>query len=210
MIADMDPILVGAVDAEYKTILGKLNKLEIDALFYPRYNTVALEFKYQLTTYRQFWTQEGRELFIKAVESYNNDYDSRSLNRKLKFSKTRRAYGKFSGDLEWFSGKFSHVSESSPIYEIGYSFQGEKNRETPFLTVSQNSATEKTMASSDNTRINSIAVYLYFIREQAAFLARIFDQTALLSAIEPKKGKVDDYDGYTAGANEAYEEFIPK
>lgn len=203
MVADLDPVSVGIIEAEYKTILGKLNKFEVETIFYPRYNAVVLNFKYQFTTYRQFWTPEGRDLFIKASESYNNDYTLRNLNRKLKFSRTRRTYGKFTGGLEWTHGKYAQTSESSPIFELGYSFQGEKNKETPFLTVTQNSATETSV--SDGSKLDSVHIYMYFTREQAASLARVFDQNSLLGFIESSKPKIDEY----TDTNQDYGEYVP-
>jgi hypothetical protein len=193
MLADMDPISVGTVEAYIdRAFSTSLNKVEMEAVFYPRYNTVALNFRYQATNYCQYWPQEGRELFVKAAESYKADYAAKKLGRK--FSKTRRAYGRFTGKLEWSFTKHSELNVSSPLIDIGYGFRGPKGKETPFLTVSQSSA--KAESPDDSDRIDSIAIYLYFIRDQADSLARIFDQDSLLNFIEAKayeEPKDDDY-----------------
>jgi hypothetical protein len=194
MIADMDPVTVGTIEVEFdRAFSSRLNKIEIEAVFYPRYNTVALNFPYQLTNYRQFWPQDGRELFVKAVESYKADYAARNLGRK--FSKTRRAYGKFKGKLEWFFTKRSEINTSSPVIDLGYSFRGEKGKETPFFTVSQNSAKEESL-QGDGGRLDSVPIYMYFTREQADSLVRIFDQNNLLNFVEASgydEPKDDDY-----------------
>jgi hypothetical protein len=196
MVADQDPVSIGIIEAEFDRILSnRLNMLEIELVFFPRFNTVALDFRYQLTNYRQMWSQEGRELFIKAVESYKADYAARNLGRK--FSRTRRVYGKFTGKLEWSFAKYSETNLSSPVIELGYSFRGEKGKETPFLTVSQNSATEESSLQNGNNKLDSVPIYMYFTREQADELARVFDQESLLSALvfapDFDQPKDDDY-----------------
>jgi hypothetical protein len=196
MIADMDPVTVGTIEAEFdRAFSSKLDKLEIEAVFYPRYNTVALNFRYQLTDYSQFWSQEGRELFIKAVESYKADFAARNLERK--FSKTRRAYGKFTGKLEWSFTKHSELNVSSPLFQLGYSFRGEKGKETPFFTVSQYSAREE---SPEGDRLDSIPIYMYFVIEQADSLVRVFDQNNLLNFIEAER--------YNEPKDDHYEEAV--
>jgi hypothetical protein len=183
MVADLDPLSVGSAEAEFNRLFSsRLDKQEMEVIFYPRYNEVALNFRYQLTNYRQFWSQEGRELFIKALESYKADYAARNLDRKA--SKTRRVYGKFKGKLEWLYTKFSNVNVSYPTVELGYSFQGERGRESPFFTVSQSSAEDASPSQSDESRLGSVPVYLYFTREQAEVLAALFAQDALLGIIE--------------------------
>jgi hypothetical protein len=198
MIADLDPISVGTIEAEFdRAFSSRLDKLEIEANFYPRYNTVALNFRYQLTNYHQSWSQEGRELFIKAVESYKADFARGNLGRK--FSKTRRAYGKFRGKLEWTFSKYSELNVSSPLIELGYRFLGEKGKETPFFAVSQYSAEEESSQES-GTRLDSIPINMYFTREQADSLVRIFDQSSLLNFIEAES--------YNEAKDEGYEEAV--
>jgi hypothetical protein len=183
MLADLDPLPAGMVEAEFDRLFtGRLNKQEIEVVFYPRYDEVALNFRYQLTTYRQFWSREGRELFIRALESYKADYAARSLDRK--FSRTRRAYGRFKGKLEWMYTKHSSLNVSYPVVELGYRFQGERGRESPFFTVSQSSAAEASSPQDDESRLDSVPIHLYFTREQAEALAALFDQDALLGMIE--------------------------
>jgi hypothetical protein len=196
MVAEQDPVSIGVVEAEFDRLLSaRLNKLEMEVVFYPRYNQVALDFRYQLTRYRQFWSQEGRELFIKAVESYKADYASRNLGRK--FSRTRKTYGKFTGKLEWTYSKYSDWSVSSPVIELGYRFRGEKGNETPFFTVSQSSAREESSLRDGSNKLDSVPIYMYFTREQADELARVFNQESLLGALvlspDYDQPKDDDY-----------------
>ncbi|MDR0656978.1 MAG: hypothetical protein LBG22_11745 [Treponema sp.] len=182
MVADQDPVSVGIIDAEFERLFfAKLDKQDVEVFFLPRYNAVALDFRYQLTNYRQIWSREGRELFIKAVESYKADYAARNLDRK--FSKTRRAYGKFKGKLEWSYSKHSESNVSSPVIELGYSFQGEKGKETPFFTVTQKAAREESSRQSDSEKLDSVPIKMFFTREQADELIRVINQESLMSAL---------------------------
>jgi hypothetical protein len=205
MIADLDPLPAGTVEAEFDRLFSsRLDKQEMDVVFYPRYDEVALNFRYQLTSYRQFWSREGRELFIKALESYKADYAARNLDRK--FSKTRRTYGTFRGKLEWTYTKLSNLNVSYPTIELGYSFQGERGRESPFFTVSQGSAEEASASQSDENRLGSVPIYLYFTREQAEALAALFAQDALLGMIEEIETNEprDEYEEYEEYEEAAY------
>jgi hypothetical protein len=196
MVADQDPVSIGIIDAEFERLFfTRLDKRDVEVTFLPRYNAVAFDFTYQLTNYRQMWSQEGRELFIKAVESYKADYASRNLGTK--FSKTRRAYGKFKGKLEWSFSKHSELSTASPVIELGYSFQGEKGKETPFLTVTQNSAREESSLQGDSSKLDSVPIKMFFTREQADELVRVINQENLLSSLvfshDYEEPKDDDY-----------------
>jgi hypothetical protein len=196
MVADQDPVLVGIIDAEFeRPFVTALDKRSVDVAFLPRYNAVALNFRYQLTNYRQIWSREGRDLFIKAVESYKADYAAKNLGRK--FSRTRRAYGKFKGKLEWSYSKYSELSTSSPIIELGYSFQGGKGNEAPFFTISQNSAREESSQQNDGNKLDSIPIKMFFTREQAEKLVRLINQESLMNSLLVSPGyeqpKDDDY-----------------
>jgi hypothetical protein len=197
MLADLDPLPAGTVEAEFdRPFSSRPDKQEMELVFYPRYNEAALNFRYQLTNYRQFWSQEGRELFISALEAYQADYAARSLDRN--FSKTRRAYGKFRGKLEWAYTKHSSLNVSYPTIELGYRFQGERGRESPFFTVSQNSAGEASSPQGDESRLGSVPIRLYFTREQAEVLAALFAQEALLGMIA---------ETYTEEPRDEYQEY---
>ncbi|MDR2259118.1 MAG: hypothetical protein LBE14_08240 [Treponema sp.] len=196
MVADVDPVSVGIIDAEFdRPFSANLDKKEVEVTFLPRYNAVAFDFRYQLTNYRQIWGREGRDLFVKAVETYKADYAAKNLGRK--FSKTRRAYGKFKGKLEWSYSKHSESNTSFPVIELGYSFQGEKGKETPFFTVTQKSAREESSPQGNNNKLDSIPIKMFFTREQADELVRVINQESLMSSLvfspDYDKPKDEDY-----------------
>jgi hypothetical protein len=181
MIADINPVSAGVIEAEFdRAFSSKLAKSEIEAIFYPRSNSVALKFKYQTVTYRQFWDLSARTSFITALEQYKSDYADRNLDRK--YRKTRAIYGKTKGRVEWETFNFTKTHAVTTTYEIGYRFREEK----PFLSVLALSAKEKTSSSDNSKPLDSQQLSIYFTRAQADELANLFDQAALLELINMK------------------------
>jgi hypothetical protein len=179
MVADMDPVSAGTIEVEFDRFFSSnVEKKEIAALFYPRYNTVALEFRYQTIRYRQFWDLGGREKFVQALERYKADYAEKNL--AAKFSRTRTAYGKLKGKIEWETFSITIPGLAYPTIELGYRFRG-KDSGSPYFSVLQQSAKDEYTLNSDNTKPDSLQIITYYTRSQADELARIFDQDFLLS-----------------------------
>jgi hypothetical protein len=200
MIADMDPVSAGTVEAEFDRMFSsKLAKSEIEVIFYPRLNSVALQFKYQTVTYRQFWNLAARMDFISALERYKSDYAGRDLDDK--YRRTRAIYGKTKGRLEWETFKFTKTHVANTMYEIGYRFREEK----PFFATLMLSAREET-ETGDSSPIDSQQIAMYFTRAQADELAALFDQSYLLKLInvEPAQNQ-EEVTGQNSGIE--YEEW---
>jgi hypothetical protein len=196
MVADMDPVSAGTIEAEFDRIFSsKLNKVTIETIFYPRENSVALEFRYELVRYRQFWNEQGRKQFIDALNKYKEDYTSRNL--VTKYGKSRAIYGKVKGKAEWESFKFTTTHKSSPAIELGYRFRND----TPFFAILQRSAKEEGVTSVEAGQ--SLQINMYFTRAQAEDLAKIFEQAYLLgllgrdafpdSTVQPIEDEYNEY-----------------
>jgi len=181
MIANADPVSAGTIEAEFDRILSsKLNKTEIEVTFYPRLNAVALEFKYELTRYRQFWDKAARQQFIAALDLYKADYTERNLNNRYK--KTRAIYGKVKGRTEWETFKYARTRIAYPDIELGYRFIGEM----PFFTTLMRSAKEESDNGDSSQQLESQQIYMYFTRAQADDLVKRFDQSYLMGLLEEK------------------------
>jgi hypothetical protein len=179
MVADMNPVSVGTIEAEFDRMFSsKLRKSAINVIFYPRENTVALEFKYEFVTYRQFWDPAGRLQFAGALEQYKADYAAHNLIDK--YGKTRAAYGKTKGKVEWETFKFTTTYRSFPVLETGYRFR----MKAPYFSVLQHSAPDESGMGGDRGKLESLQINLYFTRAQAEELVRIFDQEHLLSFVD--------------------------
>ena len=195
MVANIDPFSLGSINASLNQILSsKLKETAVEVIFYPRENEVVLEFQDGLTYHRQFWNEPGRELFIKAVSRYKEDF----ANQKLltTFNKSRAAYGKVKGRVEWKPLKFSATYRASPFIEVGYRFVDN----TPYFSTHQLKAKEESDANGRGNITESQQFVMYFSRAQCEELARLFDQAFLLESLPdtiPKEASgTSDRDDY--------------
>jgi hypothetical protein len=175
MVADKDPFSLGTIEASFDMLFSSKVKTnnEVDVVFYPRENKVALEFKYEFISYRQFWNQTARRQFTEALELYKKDFDARKL--VTKYNKSRAVYGKIQGQLEWETFKFTTTYKSSPLLDLGYRFKDG----SPYFTVLQRSAKEETGAIS-GTELESKQISMYYTKNQGDALAKLFNQEFLL------------------------------
>ena len=193
MVANVDPISAGTIEASFdRTFSAALNVAEVEAIFYPRLNSVALQFKHELVTYRQFWDAAARLQFAQSLERYKTDYAARSLVDR--YTRTRAIYGSIRGHLEWQTFSISTIRVGYPTIEIGYCFRND----SPFFTTLMRSAKEVETTGGDN--VESQQISMYFTRAQADELVRFFDQSYLMGLIREQESTetealptVDDY-----------------
>lgn len=202
MVADEDPVPVGTIEAEFNRAFStKVNKKEIAVFFYPRYNAVVLEYRYEFIRYRQFWDAEGRRQFAEALDRYKADYEARNLTAK--FSRSRKIYGTVQGMTEWETSSISFPGRASPVMELGYRFRGE----SPYFSVFQRSAPNE-YDSGDVNNSGSLQIIMYYTRAQAEALIKLFDQEYLMSFLAPARSPeasatpaADDYREYGEAAD---------
>jgi len=178
------PIVIGEVELQIETFLGlgKLKKITVPVTYYAKDDAVCLRYRYNLINFYQFWSRKGRMIYQSALESYNNDYSSRSLFRNDRKSKEK--YGETLGYLVWQQASFLVRAYGNMKVQLGYTF---KDR-SPFFTVYQLDSEYIDEMARDNNRVSDV-VLMYFTRAQAADLAVLFDQDLLdgfsSGAIEP-------------------------
>ena len=179
MVADMDPIPVGTIYAVFDRAIGRgLNTVRGEAFFYPRLNAVALEFRHEFVTFRQFWDETARRHFATALDSYNADFDAQNLITQHR--RTRNVYGSVVGRLEWQTARFTTLHVAYPVIEIGYRFRDN----SPFFTTLMRSAMSEPTHEASSSRAESRQLNMYFTRAQAADLVRVFDQAYLMGMLE--------------------------
>jgi len=179
MIADIAPFSIGSVNVSLEQAFSsKLKEVDVDVVFYPRKNEVALEFRHNLITNRQYWSEAARQQFRAALNSYNEDFDNKRLITD--YRKSRASYGKNAIRFEWETFKYSTRYRSSPSIDLGYRFRDN----AVYFTVLQRSAQEETSASGRKS--DSPQYSIYFTRAQAEDLAKLFDQAYLLESVGSK------------------------
>ncbi len=176
MVANIEPLPAGNITAGYdKSFSSEIDAKDIALVFHPRNNTVVLEFSYQLTKYKQYWSFNDRQLFIEAVDSYLSEFEDRSLVNQA--SKTEKKYGSFRGMAEW--GTMFYNSLSRPQVTLGYVF----NNENPYFIVVQRPAPNERADEMSMPQNNSLGIQFFFTRRQAQKLAELFAQEYLLNLI---------------------------
>jgi len=181
MVANVDPISVGTVDAQFGRFMSsKLKKHDVEVVFYPRLNAVALEFRYELIQHRQFWDLEARKQFTQALEQYKTDYADRKLIDRHR--RTRSVYGKTQIRLEWEAFKYTKTRIAYPIVDIGYRFR----EKMPFFSTVMRTASEAPTEMDNNPRGESAQISMFFTRAQADEVVKLFDQDYLMGLLGPR------------------------
>ena len=198
MVANADPVSAGTTEIQLtKFLSSKLAKVDAEVIFYPRLNAVALEFRYELIRHRQFWDEEGRKQFAKALELYKQDYAARTLVDK--YRRTRAVYGKAQGRVEWEAFKYTKTRVAHPTIEIGYRFMNKM----PFFATLMRPAKVEADASDSSNQGESAQISMFFTRAQADELVKLFDQDYLMGLLgittSPQSGEQEkeaDVDPY--------------
>ena len=178
MVANADPVSAGTIEVQFSRFLSsRVAKAEVEVIFYPRLNAVALSFRHELVRHRQFWDEEGRRQFAESLERYKEDYAERNLIDR--YRKTRATYGKVRGKVEWEAFKYTKTRVAFPVIEIGYRFM----EKMPFFTVFMRSAREEADAADSSTRGESSQISMFFTRAQADELVKLFDQDYLMGLL---------------------------
>jgi hypothetical protein len=183
MLADVEPFSIGSVNASFDKMLSSAVALaDVEVIFYPRKNEVALQFKYNGLQYWQFWNEEGRRRFIDALSRYKEDFANQRLITN--YNRSRAIYGTAGGRCEWKTLSISATYSSLPVIGLGYRFIGN----SPYFTTYQNEAKEETGLNPTGISKSSSFV-MYFNRAQGEDLARLFDQAYLLELLGDKASR---------------------
>ena len=182
MLADVEPFSIGSVNASFEKMFSSdVALVDVEVIFYPRKNEVALAFKYGTLQYWQFWDEGGRKQFIDALSRYKEDFANQRLITNT--NRSRAIYGTAEGRCEWktINLTMSATYCSSPVIGLGYRFIGN----SPYFTTYQNEAKEETgLNPTGVSKSNSFT--MYFNRAQGEDLARLFDQAYLLELLGGK------------------------
>jgi hypothetical protein len=177
MLADVEPFSIGLVNASFDRLFSSdVAQADVEVIFHPRKNEVALRFKHETYQYWQFWDEEGRRQFIETLNRYKEDFANQRL--VTSYSRSRAIYGKAKGRCEWKTLKISGTYRSSPVFEIGYRFK----TGSPYFSTYQTKAKEESGLNPDGIT-ESPQFAMYFNRAQGDDLARLFDQAFLLGLL---------------------------
>jgi len=180
MLADVEPFSIGTVSASFDKIFSSdVATADVEVIFRPRENEVALAFRYETLHFWQFWDEEGRKQFVEALNRYKEDFANQRL--VTSYRKSRAIYGKVNGRFEWKPLSISGIYRSSPVIELGYRFKAG----SPYFSTHQAKAKEE--RGLNPKRIpESRSFAMYFTRAQGEDLVRFFNQAFLLELLGDK------------------------
>jgi hypothetical protein len=182
-------IRAGDMEAHFENIIniGGLRQVGINVDYYSLEDAVCLQYRIDFMTFYQFWSRDGREAFIKALEQYKEDYEQKNLKPKGS-KKTKHQYGKTEGYLIWQAAKYT-VRAFAPVnIELGYFIKNVSKNRASFFTLFQREAVFIDEVSKNEKRqTNNITIYL--TRAQADELAGFFDQDFLRTLVSEKPGQ---------------------
>jgi len=154
-----------------------LTKVEITVIYFPEEDALCLRYRSDFFTYNQFWHANGRDLFLRSLNRYMDEYERRSLvDSNSRASRTR--YGNTEGYLTWQEYSFTRRFSGNMAVDIGYAFR----ERSPYFTVTQRQTSNTGPdrgGSSTGGSTNSQEIAMYFTRAQAQELAAFFDEEVL-------------------------------
>jgi hypothetical protein len=192
-------VSAGKTEAQFDNPIpfSQLRKSEVEIIYFPLEDAACLKYRIDAYTFYQFWDRSGRETLIKAVQSYNEEFEAQKLI-KNRSKTTRNMYGSDQGYLVWQSFSFSVQAKGNMILEVGYYFR----KRAPFFAITQGDVLfESVLLSTKKT--NSGERLMFLTRAQAAEIAAAFDQGYLRSLaphLEPAPPSIErnpvDFDTY--------------
>jgi len=171
-------VSAGKIEAQFNNLfpMPGIKSVNIDVIYFPVENAVCLEYRLNTYSYQQFWHRDGRDAFIKALKSYNEDFDGQKLvNRN---TRTKSRYGIVEECfLKWQQSSRTTQGYGNMNMELGYYFR----EGSPFFAVTQLEAFFDSPTFDDDDDHVSAEIPMFFTRAQAEELAALFSQDYLLS-----------------------------
>lgn len=194
-IADVDPIELSPVTAQFSNFLGTAIEPKVVSVFFvPRSNEVLLEYKVTGNIYKLYLNREARDLIRKAAVQYNADFDAVKLDRDLSYRKSERIYGEAKNcHMEWGLSSFTMNGEAYPKVVAGYRFEGRNPYFVVVVPVTENLGYKEGRSGMQNT----VKQVIYMNKAQALALADVLDENNLLSSLSTVVVPVMNPDGYS-------------
>lgn len=164
---------------------------------------------YFQTMYFNFLFNEGdRELIIKAVDKYLDDFQNKRLIHNN--NKSTKMYGNGKCYAEFGTVKMMMTHEANTTFKTGYRFE----KKSPYFVISVQGAKDEAPNQPEYTVKEFPTVTMYFTRAQAKDFAEKLSQDQLdalqneyLAKISGFQNKIiQEKDDYAATEGDAYEE----
>jgi hypothetical protein len=149
-----------------------MKTVPIDVYYYPYDDVVCLRYRVDLITFYQFWSMANRDVFIRGLRQYKDDFEKQNLSSNVRQS--RMSYGTVLGYAIWETSRISTQGRSYPDIDIGYYVK----QKSSFFSITQREA-ENENPMSKESYAKSMHRVIYFTQAQADRLAALFEQDFL-------------------------------
>ena len=184
---------IGEIEVQFNRVfpLPGIKKIAPKVFYFPVEDAVCLQWRVDFLTYHQFWSHDGRELFLSALNQYKEDFETRSFGRNSR--RAKRQYGVANGYIYWQTHSIAVQAKAGTNVELGYIFVDRM----PYFTANQRQAEYIDPMSLENHR-ELPEMPIYFTRAQADALAELFDPEFLAGIVLTTPSRVmevefDDY-----------------
>jgi hypothetical protein len=172
-------VSAGEFEAQFDKIISiaGLRQVMVKVDYYPLEDAVCLQYKIDFMTYYQYWSRDGREAYLRALERYKEEFDQHLLSLKGG-KKTIRRYGKVDGYLMWQASAYTKRAYGGTEIDLGYDVVTVSKRKAPFFTIFQRETIfEDEMSKNERRTAPNTPIYL--TKEKADELAELFNQELL-------------------------------
>jgi len=179
-------IPAGSFEGQFDKLLGLpgLRQTEITVSYFPVEDAVCLQYRIDFMTYYLFWSREGREAFLSALEKYKDDFTQKNLKSRGNRN-TRRRYGKADCYLIWQAAFFTVRARAQNVTELGYDIKTVSKNKASFFTLYQRESIYQDELLQTERR-NTTNIMIYLTRTKADELAELFKQDYLDSLVPDK------------------------
>jgi hypothetical protein len=179
---DSPKIPVGMTEAQFQHIVdvAGIRTIKVNVDYYPLEDAVCLQYRLDLMNFYMFLDKEGRDLYLKALKQYKEDYDKKALKTKGS-RQTRRQYGNVEIYLVWQAYAFTIRSRANTFIDFGYDIRRISGNRASFFTIFRREATYYDASASEQEGRKALNEVMYLSRSQADDLAALFDQDYLKS-----------------------------
>lgn len=186
-------IAMGSFEAQFDKLIVLLDvkKSKVTLDYYPLEDAVCLQYRIDFTTFYQYFSKEGRAIFLKALEQYKDDYEKKALSTTGS-KKTRQKYGKFQSYLIWQSFQYTIRSQAVNDVEFGYDIKKVSNNRVSFFTIYRKDAIFESELAKNDDRRTAPSMPMYLTRAQAEELAEFFNEDYLKSIAASGDRKIHD------------------
>lgn len=196
------------VDLQTNNIFQKKQERHSTMIYNPVTKKAGVSTYFETMFFKFVFSEADRELIIKAVSTYLDDFENKRLIRNA--NKSTKMYGKGKCFAEFGTVKTMMTHEANTTFKAGYRFE----KKTPYFVISVQGAKDEAENQPGYTVKEFPTVTMYFTRAQAKDFVAKLNQDQLDTLQREYEEKISGYqnrvlkeeEDYSTSEKDAYEE----